>query len=380
MIKLGTPRIEINLAKIAHNAEKLRHLYESKNIGIMAVTKTVCGDPIVAKALLNQGVHTLADSKLKNIIRMRESGIEAQFVLLRTPAISEIDSVIKYADISMNTELTVIRKLSAAANRSSSCHKIILMIEMGDLREGIMPESLHAFILEVMDLSGIEIVGIGANFACFGGVKPSEENMGLLSSLAENIEATFTLPLSFVSGGNSANYSWFLGVPNTGKINNLRLGESIYLGRETLNRMPIPGLYTDAFTFVSEIIESKLKPSVPYGEIGQDAFGNHPQFQDLGKMKRAILGVGSQDVLVSGLTPRLDIDMLGSSSDHTVLDLKKTDLKIGDEVMFDLNYGALLLAMTSPYVSKEYTRANKKLQGHVQKERQKLPPFVKKVR
>lgn len=352
---LAAPRIEIDLEKIAYNAEMLKKLYGSKGIGVMAVTKAVCGDPVVARILTKQNISVLADSKLTNIKKMRDAGVKAQFVLLKIPAISEVFSVIKYADISINTELVVIKKLSKAANDQNIRHKIILMIEMGDLREGIMPEHLDGFIQEVLDLPGIEIVGIGANFACFGGVKPSAEKMGQLSSLAANMEARFMLPLSFVSGGNSANYNWFMSTSDTGKINNVRLGESIFLGRETLNRTAIPGLYTDAFTFVSEIIESKSKPSVPYGEIGQDTFGNIPKFQDVGQMNRAILGVGSQDVLVSGLTPRLDVDILGSSSDHTVLNIKNAGLQVGDEVTFDLDYGALLLAMTSPYVSKEYT-------------------------
>lgn len=369
MIHLAAPRIEIDLAKIAHNAETLINLYGSKGIGAMAVTKAVCGDPIVAEVLIKQNIGILADSKLKNIRKMRESGINAQFVLLKIPAISEVDSVIKYANISINTELIVIRKLSKVAIDKNIRHKIILMVEMGDLREGILPKDLDEFIQEVLGLPGIEIVGIGANFACFGGVKPSTEKMAQLSSLAEHIEAKFMLPLSLVSGGNSANYNWFLSINNTGKINNVRLGESIYLGRETLNRMAIPGLYTDAFTFVSEIIEAKSKPSVPYGEIGQDAFGNIPEFQDVGQMNRAIMGVGSQDVLIPGLTPRIDIDILGSSSDHTVLNIKNSGLKVGDEVMYDVNYGALLSAMTSPYVAKEYTGINyKPLKMSIQKE------------
>ena len=119
-------------------------------------------------------------------------------------------------------------------------------------------------------MPGITMVGIGANFACFGGVKPNEENMGKLSSLAFEIEKKFSLSLSYVSGGNSANYSWFMSTESTGQINNLRVGESILLGRETLCRMAIPGLFTDAFTFISEVIESKVKPSVPYGEIAQN--------------------------------------------------------------------------------------------------------------
>ena len=112
------------------------------------------------------------------------------------------------------------------------------------------------------------------------------------------------------------------------------------------------GLYVDAMTLVSEVIESKIKPSVPYGEICQDAFGNVPEFKDQGQIRRAILGVGLQDVLVSGLTPRSDVEILGASSDHIIVNAKNINLNVGDEIEFDLNYGALLSAMTSPYVNK----------------------------
>jgi ornithine racemase len=357
VIRPCTPRVEINLAKICHNAAKLVEIYGSKNIGIMAVTKTVCGAPEIARILLDKGIQMLADSKLANLQKMRDAGIKATFVLLRTPALSEIDSVIKNADISLNTELSVIKKLSEAALGYNTVQKIILMIEMGDLREGIMPENLENFIQEVLKLQGIKIVGIGANFACFGGVEPNEQKMNELSKLASAVETKFLLPLSYVTGGNSANYNWFMAADNVGKVNNLRLGESIYLGRETLNRRAIPELYTDAFTFVTEVIELKAKPSIPYGEIGQNAFGVLPEFQARGQMNRAILGVGNQDVLVAGLIPTQDIEILGSSSDHTVIDAKKSNLIVGDEVTFNVNYGALLSIMTSPYVYKTYRNA-----------------------
>ncbi|NHN29070.1 alanine/ornithine racemase family PLP-dependent enzyme [Paenibacillus sp. S3N08] len=350
-----TPRIEINLAKIAYNANQLLQLYGAKGIGIMGVTKVVCGNPAIAEVLVNKGIGVLADSKLENLRKMREAGIQAQFVLLRTPSLSEVNEVIAYADISMNTELAIIQKLSAIAHAQNKRHQIILMLEMGDLREGIMPADMAGFIAEVLALPGVQVVGLGASFACFGGVKPSAVKMDELSAIVQGIEDQFSLPLMYISGGNSANYNWLMEVKDTGKINNVRLGESIYLGREPVFREAISGLFTDAFTFVTEVIEAKVKPSVPYGEKGQDAFGNLPQFQDRGMMRRGLLGVGEQDVLVSGLTPQANIEVLGSSSDHIVLDLKKSNLQVGDEVSFSLNYSALLSAMTSPYVLKAYT-------------------------
>lgn len=373
MNKYTSSRVEIDLEKLGSNVEVLLNLFGSKSLSIMGVTKGVCGDLEIARVLAHKGIQSLADSKIDNLKNMRKAHIQAELVLLRIPSLSEIDQVIKYADISFNTEMIVIKNLSAIASRNAIEHKIILMVDMGDLREGILPVDLDEFIREVLQLPGIMIVGIGANFACLGGVKPTQEKMNSLSLLANHIEEVFMLPLTYVSGGNSANYNWFITSEHMGTINNLRLGESIFLGRETLGRTRIPGLYTDVFTFVTEVIESKLKPSVPEGDIGQNAFGISPQFADHGQIRRVILGVGCQDVLVSGLTPRIDIEILGSSSDHTVVHAHETALKVGDEVAFDLNYGALLSAMTSPYVEKKYIHSsNDRLAAA------KIPPFLRK--
>jgi len=304
--------------------------------------------------LIKSGINILADSRMANIRRMYDANVQASFVLLRTPIPSQVESVVRYADISLNSELSVIKKLSKCAVKNNTVHKIILMVELGDLREGVMPSDLENTVKEILALEGIRLVGIGTNLACLGGIKPDDENMEYLSSLARAVEKRFNLTLKFVSGGNSANYNWFMSTENVGRINNLRLGESIYLGRETLYRKPIPGLFTDAFILVAEVIESKIKPSAPYGEAGQDAFGNILVFQNHGQIRRTILGVGLQDVLVSGLTPRLGINILGTSSDHIIVDAKGIDLKVGSEVEFYLNYGALLSAMTSPYVMKKY--------------------------
>jgi len=284
---------------------------------------------------------------------MRKAGVQAEFLLLRTPLLSQAEDVVKYADISLNSEVSVIKELSKFAKMNYTKHKIILMVELGDLREGIMPLDLDDTVKQVLALDGIELAGIGTNLACFGGIQPDNDKMVSLSSLAKNIEEKYNLNIKFISGGNSANYNWFMSTNDVGRINNLRLGESIYLGCETLYRKPIPGLYTDAFTLVAEVIESKIKPSHPFGKIAQDAFGNVPEFQDRGKIKRVILGIGLQDVQVSGLTPKADIEILGASSDHIVIDARKIELKTGDEVEFNLNYSALLSAMTSPYVFKK---------------------------
>lgn len=352
-----TPRLEIDLAKIRHNTQTLRRLYAAKGIHIMGVTKAVCGAPEVAHAMIQGGLTVLADSRIENIQRMRAAGIAARFVLLRTLP-SRAEETVLHADISLNSELATLERLAEAAQRLNRRHDVILMVELGDLREGILPENLFSVVRHTLEWKGIRIAGLGANLACFGGIRPDAGKMETLSRLARNVEEVFDLRLEIISGGNSANYDWFSQTGLPGRINNLRIGESILLGCETLQRRPIPGLYTDAFRLVAEVIELKTKPSVPQGVVCQDSYGNVPKFEDRGPMRRALLGIGRQDVIPEGLSPEQQgLDILGASGDHLILDAKTVPLRVGDEIGFRPNYGALVAAMTSPYVTKKFINA-----------------------
>jgi predicted amino acid racemase len=351
---MSVPRIEIELDKLSHNARKLTALYGSKGIHITAVTKGVCGSLRIANALLNSGIRSFGDSRIANIQKMREGGIDAQFILIRSPMPSEVERVIEFADVSLNTEISVIRLLADQATKRGKTHRVILMIELGDLREGILPSDLEPVVKETLGMQGVKLAGVGTNLACFGGVKPTEANMQELSAIVDNLQRKFGIDFEVVSGGNSANYQWFVSTPDVGRINHLRIGEAIMLGCDTLTRERIPGLYTDVFTLVAEVIELKTKPSKPYGEIAQDAFGHVPIYEDIGNIRRAILALGMQDVDISAIKSRVKVNILGASSDHLILDARDSGLEVGMEVRFDVNYGALLRAMTSPYVEKVY--------------------------
>ena len=339
---MPAPRIEIALDKLAHNARNLVALYSSKGIGITAITKGVCGSPRIASALLNSGIRSLGDSRIANIRKMRDAGLDAQFILVRSPMPSEVERVVEFADVSLNTEISVIRLLAEHAAKRGKIHRIVLMIELGDLRDGVLPSDVESVAKETISLRGVKLAGIGTNLACFGGVRPTEANMRGLSAIAGNLQRKYGINFEIVSGGNSANYQWFVSTPDVGLVNHLRIGEAILLGCDTLTRERIPGLYADTFTLVAEVIEFKTKPSRPHGEIAQDAFGHVPTFEDKGDVRRAILALGEQDVDVSAINPRIEADVLGASSDHLILDVKGPDLEVGVEVRFDVGYCALL--------------------------------------
>ncbi len=328
-----------------------------KGISLMGVTKAVLGEPSIAKAMIQGGVKFIADSRIENIQKMKSAGISTQFVLLRTP-LSQAESIVKNADISLNTEIETLKKLSYHAKGQNKIHQVIIMVELGDLREGILPCDLPQLVRKTLSLPHIKIIGIGCNLACYGGIKPDDKNMRELSELVDLLEKEFHIDLEIISGGNSANFEWFKSSQDVGRVNNLRLGESILLGCETVGRKVIPGLHTGAFQLIAEVIESKRKASVPLGEICQDAFGNVPGFLDRGDHQRVIIALGRQDVQVSNLKSNNKLKMIGSSSDHIILDGENHNLEVGDEIRFSLDYSGLLATMTSPFVIKQFTDSN----------------------
>ena len=352
------PRLQIDLDKIHHNASTLVKRLAGRGIAVTGVTKVTLGSTEIAATLLRAGVKTLGDSRIENIEAMRLAQVSAAMTLIRSPMLSQAQRVVRHADVSCNSEIEVIRKLSFEAQKADRSHGVLLMVELGDLREGIMPADLTGAVRETLSLPNIEFKGIGTNLACRSGVSPDAKNMAMLSELVDSLEATFGLTVEIVSGGNSANLEWALSGAEIGRINDLRLGEAILLGCETLHRQPIDGLHTDAITLSAEVIEAKIKPSLPVGTIAQTAFGEAPVVADRGLVTQAILAIGQQDIDPCGLTAPAGIDIMGASSDHLILESDRFELAVGAEVSFQLNYSALVRAMTSPFVAKVVTSAS----------------------
>lgn len=350
------PRLTIDLDTIEQNARVITGLCADHDIQVTGVTKGICGHPQVARAMLRGGVNDLGDSRLENIHRMRQAGIESSFWLIRLPPLSAIADVVAAVDASLNSELSSLHALSRAASDRGEVHGVMIMVDLGDLREGLWPTQVLAAAAEAAKLPGIRIRGLGTNLSCFAGVVPDEANMQQLIALAEELEQNLHLELELVSGLNSSGLDLLAAGAMPGRINHARIGEAILLGRETTHRRAWPGTRQDAFVLHAEVLELKTKPSQPRGAHAEDAFGGNPRFEDRGDIVHALLNVGRADVDVAGLMP-LDrgVHILGASSGYLVLDLSEFvgDIAVGGELAFSINYSALLRAMTSEYVKKE---------------------------
>jgi predicted amino acid racemase len=347
-----TLRIEADLDKVEENTRILVDRLALTGIRVTGITKAVLGSPGIGAAMLRGGARGLGDSRVPNLLRLAGLDPPPIRTLIRSPMLSHVAWVVDTADISLNTEAVVLAALDQAASRQKRVHAVVLMVELGDLREGIALDDVPAAVRAVLGHSALRLVGLGANLACQNGVVPDDQNMGILTGLADDIEALHGISLDVVSGGNSANLNWALHARDVGRINDLRIGEAILLGVDPLYRTPIPGLHTDAFTLTAEVIEVAMKPAQPWGDRAQAAFGVAPARTGSRTVHQAILALGRQDVDPDGLQPPEGITILGMSSDHLIVDLGDHPVAVGDEIDFGVGYGALVRAMTSPFVTK----------------------------
>lgn len=348
---MSAPRLEVDLGAVEANTRSLVDRLALTGIRVTGVTKAALGSPGVGRAMMRGGAAGLADSRVENLARLGAGGLAAQRTLIRSPMLSQVDAVVSHATTSLNTEVAVLEALSGAAVRRGVAHEVVLMVELGDLREGVLPDDLVPLARDVVTLPFLHLAGIGTNLACRSGVVPDAVAMQALSCLASLVEEATGAALALVSGGNSANLGWALSTPDTGRVDELRLGESILLGLDPLTRRPVPSLRTDAVVLVAELIEVRTKPAAPWGALGQTAFGARTARPGTGVVHQGILALGRQDVDPDGLEPPAGVSVLGTSSDHLVVDLGDHGAVVGDELTFGVGYGALLRAMTSPFVS-----------------------------
>lgn len=355
-MNLGT-YLEINLKKIEENSRRILELCSKMDIQVLGVTKGFTAKPRIVEAMIKGGIENLADSRLENIKMLRDRGFNQNMTLLRIPRLSGVDMVVEYTECSVNSEYSVIKGLSDAALQRGKRHDVVLMVDVGDLREGVLPEDALEMAKNILMLKGVRLCGVGTNMGCFGGVLPTMRNLNLLMEVARDIEKRLGIELDVISGGGTSSLQLVENGQMPKGINQLRIGEGLLLGTDTTHGRTIDWLHQDAFLARTEVIELKVKPSKPIGETGRDAFGKIPNIEDKGLRKRAIVALGKQDVNADGLIPvNPNMHVLGGSSDHMIIDVTDVDgdIKVGDQLTFKLNYQGLLFLCNSRYVKKVY--------------------------
>ncbi|HZK07330.1 MAG TPA: alanine/ornithine racemase family PLP-dependent enzyme [Bacteroidales bacterium] len=350
--------IELNRKNLRENYTFLNKMFKKHKIEWGVVTKVLCGNKLFIKEVLDLGVREAHDSRISNLKALKSIDPGVQTVYIKPPAKRAIPSLVKYADVSFNTSFATIKMISDEAGRQNKLHKIIIMVEMGDLREGVLGDNLMNFYSRVFELPNIEIIGIGANLNCLNGVMPTHDKLIQLSLYEQLIEAKFDKKIEWVSGGSSVTIPLLFKKLIPKGVNHMRIGETLFRGVDLFEETTIPGMHKDVFKLHAEIIELYKKPKVPIGEMGLNVAGETPEINesDYGKSSyRAILDIGLLDIDLSNLIPDDEThEFSGASSDMIVLDLDKNEkgYKVGDIVSFGLTYMGILAIMNSNYITK----------------------------
>jgi predicted amino acid racemase len=351
-------KILINLDAIYQNLETIGTWMEDHGASWTVVTKVLCGHQETLKALQYMGVHSMGDSRLENLQTIERIHPEFESWYLRVPDLTSVSDVIHLADVSLNSEIDIIEALNDEAIEQNLIHGVVIMIELGDLREGILPGSLIEFYKHVFHLSNIEVKGIGANLGCLAGAVPTVDQFMQLVLYRELLELKFEHPLRLISAGSSAVLPLVLDKQLPRAINHFRIGEAIFLGTDLVNGGILPGLRGDAIVIEAEIAEIKKKGLVPLAETTSMAPFISEVNEEMSPGQRgfrALISMGNLDTEISGLTPvNPQYSIAGASSDITVVNIGEASdgLEVGDTIQFRPNYAAFVRLMNGRYIEK----------------------------
>lgn len=350
--------ITLNTNKLLHNYHYLHQLFEENHIEWAVVAKLLCGNEKFLKCILEISDKKICDPRLTNLRHIKELSPKTKTVYIKPPAKRLARNIVKYADVSFNTELDTIKALSIEAIKQNKIHKIVIMVEMGELREGIMVKNLSQFYGEAIKIPNIEIVGIGTNLNCLNGILPDEKKLIKLNRFKEILEETHQTKIPFISAGSSVTIPLLFNQKIPEGINHFRVGETLFFGTDVYNDSVIIGMYQDVFKLTLEIIEIVEKPMIPAGNAGTNLTGETPLHDDNNRGKtsvRAIVDAGILDIDPKNISPNsAGIKIIGASSDMMILDLEDNSnaYHVGDTIDFSMNYMAVLRAMNSEYVDK----------------------------
>ena len=347
------PQLEFDLALLRSNADAVISRCRGMGIRVCGVVKGVDGLPEAARVLRAAGAAELGTSRLEQVAKCRAAGVSGPWLLIRIPGLTELPDVVALCETSLQSEWPTLLALEEECLRQNKTHRVIVMTDLGDLREGFWDKKELVDVCERVerDLPHVQLAGIGVNLTCYGSTKPTPEKMNELVGLARQVEQRIGRKLEIVSGGATSSFTLVHWGTMPAGVNHLRIGEAILLGKDLQVDWGIRDmdyLRMDALTLRAEVVEVKDKPTYPIGEFAIDAFGRKPVYEDRGIRRRAILALGRADVgELESLIPREPgLTVIGGSSDHCIVDVEDCPrrLQVGDIVEFSLCYSHMLYA------------------------------------
>ena len=358
------PTLIVDHDNLRYNMRTVIGWCRDAGVDVAGVIKVTTGMASVALDYEASGAKWIASSRLEQLERAKAAGVKIPLLMIRVPMISELDEMVKTCDYSLQSSLDTLKELQNAAAKNGKTHNVILMADLGDLREGFFEKEELVDVAKYVEekLDCVHLAGIGTNLGCVGSVKPTGEKMEMLADWAQAVEDAIGRPLEVVSGGATSSLMPLFDKVMPPKVNMLRIGAVVYCGpledlRTCYGREEADVLSDEALVLEAEVIETNTKPTHPIGELGVDAFGKKAVYVDRGRRRRAILAVGRADYGdIDDIVPQLKgAEVTMASGDHTILDIEDCEeqLRVGDTVKFKLKYSAILRLTASENITIE---------------------------
>lgn len=359
----------IEKEKIKENIRTLSDYFKEKGIEWSLITKVFSGDKDFLENILTddviEKVNSVGDSRLTSLKNLRAVNPAMRTIYIKPPAAIYADEVVQYADISLNSSFSTIKALNEAAGRAGRIHQIIIMVELGEMREGVNRSDVITFYEKVFNLPYIDVIGLGSNLGCMYGIEPTYDKLLQLSIYKEQISRRFNKKLKYISGGSSITLPLIEQGAIPKDINHFRVGEAAFFGVSPLHNEQFLKLHTDTFAFEANIIELEEKKIVPEGVLSDANIGHTADFDDHDASEttvKAILDVGMLDVDKDDLEALdKDIRFVGITSDMMVVDVGKNrtadglkKYRVGDRIRFRTNYMAVARLLNSKFIDKHF--------------------------
>lgn len=360
----------IDRRRLGDNIRWLSQYFKQSKMQWTLIIKVLSGNKRVLKDLLTpetiEHIHSLGDSRLTGLRAVKEILPDIRTMYIKPPAVEFADQIVRYADISLNTSLRTIEALNKAAGKLGKVHDIVIMIELGELREGVLGENLLSFYNRIFELPNIRIIGLGTNLGCLFGVEPTRDKLIQLSLYKQLLETKFDHTLELISGGTSITLPLIGDRKIPKAVNHFRVGEAAFLGTSPLNQEIFGNLDPNVFEFHAQLLEIEEKEGTPDGVIGEGSIGHGPESAHIGDLapgetsSRALVDFGLIDVDPADLVPQdAQVSFFGSTSDMTVYDLGKNRdensrprYRVGQQLPFTPNYMGVARLMSSKFVDK----------------------------
>lgn len=354
----------VRTRKIIENIEKLNAFLQKHNKQWSLTVKVLSGHKKILKAILEsqaiKSTHSIADSRLSNLKNIKAISPDIKTMYIKPPSLQSVKTVIDVADYSFNTSYETLEALNEEAKRRKKVHQVVIMIEMGELREGVMRDEFISFYSKSFELSHIKVVGIGTNLGCMYGVEPTFDKLVQLSLYKQLIEAKFERKIDIISGGSSITLPLITNNKIPQLVNHFRIGEAVFLGETPLTGKKFRNLSTEAFEFDASIIEMERKENQPDGIISEGNVGHAAIIEGTEPSYKAITDFGILDVDTNDIVPKDgNIKFIGTTSDMTVYDLgtfnrkKSQKYEVGSLIRFKPNYMAVARLMNSRFIEKK---------------------------